>query len=557
MTHATGTNAANNQPPPFEDVNLYSSDAALQEAVAREGGGHANRSLVAFGLVCGSSDAYERARIANEQPPRLETHDYQGNRIDRIQHCPAYHELMENSCAEGLHCAAWLHLARKELEPAPDQQVVRAAGLYLAGQTDSGHLTPISTTHSAAPALLMQPDLAENWLPKIASRSYDQRIEPAEAKRSILIGIGLAEKQAGSDLEEISTTAQPVNGNADGAAQYLLNGHKWFLSAPMSDAFVVLARTAEGPGCFLVPAFNEDGTRNGLILQRLKRKLGTSSSATAEAELQNAKGWLLGDPGQGIEAVAEMLTHIRLDASIISTALMRQAIAQAIHHCEYRTSHAKPLIEHPLMEQVLADLALDVEAAIALVFRLARAFDRRHDEHASAWRRLMTPVTKYWTAKISPALIGEAMECLGGNAFVEEMPIARLYRDAPANAIWGGCGNDLALDVLQVLQREPDVASVVMDDLAVAAGDDPHLKAAHARLESILHEPRLLDGRGRALSEGLAVLAAGTILRAHAPNAVADAFIATRMGSLSRQTYGQGVDWADTKAILKRASPNT
>ncbi|MCH9806410.1 MAG: acyl-CoA dehydrogenase family protein [Alphaproteobacteria bacterium] len=556
MTNAFKADAERNQPPPFEDVNLFASDAALQDAVTREGGGHANRSLIAFGLVCGSQDAFERGQLANHQPPRLETHDYRGNRIDRVEFCSAYHELMETSCAEGLNCAAWLHLAGRGQDHAADQQVARAAGFYLAAQTDSGHLAAISTTHSAVPALLTQPSLAEVWLPKIASRSYDRRREPFEDKHAVTIGLGIGEKQAGSDLAGLSTMAQLANDNSGRACEYLLTGHKWFLSAPMSDAFIMLAQTPQGPGCFLVPAFTDDGERNAVQFVRLKRKLGTHSGATAEAELTGAFGWLIGEPGQGFGAINEVMTHIRLDAAISSAALMRQALAQAIHHCEHRCAHGRRLSEHPLMEQVLADLALDVEAAVALVFRLARAFDRHEDEHASAWRRLMTPVTKYWTGKISAAVIAEAMECMGGNAYVEELPIARLYRDAPAAAIWGGCGNELAQDVLRVLQRDPDVASVVMDDLAEAAADDAHLKAAHARLESILHEPRLLDGRGRALAEGLAVLAAGTILRAHAPAAIADAFIATRMGSLSRQTYGQGVDWAETKSILQRASPN-
>ncbi len=272
--------------------------------------------------------------------------------------------------------------------------------------------------------------------------------------------------------------------------------------------------------------------------------------------MHGSLGWLIDEPGKGVAAIIEMVTQTRLDCSVSSTALMRQALAQAIHHCEHRKAFGRRLVEQPVMVQVLADLALDVEAAVALSFRLARAFDRHEDPHAAAWRRLMTPVTKYWTTKIAPGLVAEAMECMGGNAYVERWSMARLYREAPVNAIWEGSGNVLALDVLRVLQREPDIVSLVMDDLALAIGDDPHLKAAHQRTEAILHEPRKLDGRARALVESLAVLAAGAILRAHAPLATADAFIATRMGNFSRQTYGQGVDWADTDAILERASPN-
>ncbi|KUO69128.1 MAG: DNA alkylation response protein [Alphaproteobacteria bacterium BRH_c36] len=557
MTNPFSTHTVTNQPPPFEDVNLYASDAALQDAVTREGGGHAARSLVAFGLVCGSSDAGERARLANENPPRLETHDHQGRRTDVVHYHPAYHELMEISCAEGLNCASWLNLVKKADESAADQQVARAAGFYLACQMEPGHLCPVSMTHASVPTLLLQPEIAENWLPKVVTRSYDARREPADTKRAVTIGMGMTEKQGGSDVLANTTSAESAGGGTGGAGcEYLLTGHKWFLSAPMSDAFLMLAQTKAGPGCFLVPRLLPDGTRNELALQRLKSKLGNRSNATAEVELQCAHGWLIGEPGNGVASIIEMVTQTRLDCAVSSAAMMRHALAQAIHHVEHRSAFGRKLVEQPLMIQVLADLALDVEAATALVFRLARSFDRRQDEHASAWQRLMTPVTKYWTTKIAPQLIYEAMECMGGNAYVEELPMARLYREAPVNAIWEGSGNVLALDVLRVLQREPDVARVVMDDLADAVGGDPHLKAALSRIESILHEPRLLDARARALVEGLAALAAGTILRSHAPSAVADAFIATRLGSLNRQTYGQGVDWADTAAILQRASPN-
>ena len=286
------THEITNQPPPFEDVNLYASDAALQEAVVREGGGHAARSLVAFGLVCGSADANERARLANENPPQLVTHDHQGRRIDSVDYHPAYHELMEISCAEGLNCASWLYLLNTNRAPVPDQQVARAAGLYLACQMEAGHLCPVSTTHASVPVLLMQPNLAETWLPKIISRSYDGRREPLELKRSATIGMGLTEKQGGSDLGACTTSAEPVK-NSGGGSPYLLTGHKWFLSAPMSDAFLMQARTSEGLGCFLVPAFLPDGTRNSIALQRLKRKLGNWSNATAEVELNSTSGWLV------------------------------------------------------------------------------------------------------------------------------------------------------------------------------------------------------------------------------------------------------------------------
>lgn len=555
MEDPFATHAISNQPPPFEDNNLFTTDVALQEAVTREGGSHAARSLIAFGLVCGSTDAFERGSLANAFPPRLETHDAQGRRIDVVSFHPAYHELMEISCAEGLNCAAWLHLTKKEQAPPAEQQVARAAALYLACQMEAGHICPVSMTHASVPALRLQPDLAEVWLPKIVSRSYDARNEPVEEKRSVTVGMGMTEKQGGSDVAANTTAADPVKGDGPGK-EYLLTGHKWFLSAPMSDAFLMLAQTPKGPGCFLVPRLLDDGSLNGLAYLRLKDKMGNRSNATVEVELHGARARLVGDPGKGVATVIEMVMQTRLDCAVSSASLMRQALARAIHHCEHRTAFGKPLVQQPLMVQVLADLALDVEAATALAFRLARSFDRREDEHASAWRRFMTPVTKYWVTKIAPTVVYEAMECMGGNAYVENLPIARLYREAPVNAIWEGSGNMLALDVLRVLRKEPEIANVVIDDLTAAVGDDPHLKAALSRVESMLHDPRYLDVRARGLVEALAVLAAGTILRAHAPSPVADAFIATRMGSLNRQTYGQGVDWADTAAILERASPN-
>ncbi len=549
-----------NQTPFFEDVNLYTSDKALQEAVAREGGSHASRALVSFGLVCGSTDYYERARLANEHVPELQTHNALGERIDEVRYHPAYHELMEIACSESLHCAPWLQLVNKQGSQSADRQVARAAGLFLSGQVEPGHLTAISMTHAAVPALMKDTGLADKWLPLIVSRSYDPTPEAAEEKRSITVGLGLTEKQAGSDLRDTVTTAEPCetsSASSDGAGVYKLTGHKWFLSAPMSDAFLMTARTGEALSCFFVPRLVEESRRNGISFQRLKKKLGNRSCATAEAELDGTRGYLVGELGNGLAVIADTLSQLRLDRAVLATALMRQALAQAIHHSEHRSAFGKRLVDQPLVGQVLADLALDVEAATALVFRLARSFDRRKDQQAGAWMRLMTPVTAFWTTKIASGMISEVLECLGGNSYIDDMPVARAYREAPANALMAGSGNVLVLDVLRVLQREPDMLNVVMDDLAAASADDPHLNAAHKRIESILHDPRQLDLRARALTEGLAVLAAGTILRAHAPSAVAEAFIATRMGSLNRQTYGQGVDWADTRAIITRASPSS
>jgi putative acyl-CoA dehydrogenase len=554
MSSPFATHEVFNQSPAFEDVNLFTSDRALLEAVNREGGGHAAKRLTAFGGICGSAESFQRGRIANENLPRLRPFDSKGRRLDTVEFHPAYHECMEISIREGLHCSAWDHLANPGAKPTPGANVARSAGTYMAIQMEAGHQCPITMTNASVPALMLQPELAEWWIPRILSRTYDKSFKPAAAKRGVTIGMGMTEKQGGTDVRTNSTVAAPA-GNGGPGAEYLITGHKWFMSAPMCDAFLVLAQAPGGLSCFLMPRFLPDGSINALAFQRLKDKLGNRSNASSEVEFQAAHAWLIGEEGRGIPTIIEMVTCTRLDCAVGSAGLMRLTLANAIHHCRHRTVFQKRLVDQPLMSQVLADLALDVEAATALSFRLSRSFDRASDPHAAAWRRLMTPVTKYWVCKIGPALAYEAMECLGGNGYVEEGLAARLYRELPVNAIWEGSGNVMALDLLRVLQREAETVEIVMDDLATAAGDDAHLKAYLARIQGILHEPRLLDRRARDLAEALALMAAATILRAHAPAAVADAFIGTRLSGAMRQTYGQGLDWADTRAIVDRALP--
>ena len=554
MTSPFATHEVFNQSPPLEDVNLFSSDGALVEAVNREGGAHAVKRLTAFGAVCGSAEAFQRGRTANENPPRLRPFDSKGRRLDTVEFHPAYHELMEVSMQEGLHCSAWDHLSKPGAQPLPGANVARSAGTYMAIQMEAGHQCPITMTNAAVPTLLLEPELAKVWIPKVLSRAYDKSFKPASAKRGVTIGMGMTEKQGGTDVRANSTTAVPA-GNGGPGAEYLITGHKWFMSAPMCDAFLVLAQAPGGLSCFLMPRFLPDGSVNALAFQRLKDKLGNRSNASSEVEFQAAHAWLIGEEGRGVPTIIEMVTCTRLDCAVGSAGLMRLALANAIHHCRHRTVFQKHLVDQPLMNQVLADLALDVEAATVLSFRLSRSFDRASDPHAAAWRRLMTPVTKYWVCKIGPALAYEAMECLGGNGYVEEGLAARLYRELPLNAIWEGSGNVMALDLLRVLQREPETVEIVMDDLGKAVSGDAHLKAHLARVLALLHEPRQLDRRARDLAEALAMLAAGTILRAHAPAAVADAFIGTRLSGPSRQTYGQGLDWADTRAIVDRAFP--
>jgi len=543
-----------NQSPPFQDVNLFTSDLPLMEAVKREGGAAgALERLSQFGGTCGSAEALEQARLANENPPRLLSFDSKGARLDVVEYHPAYHALMQISMAQGLHASVWDHLAA----PGggirrPGASVERSAGCYLANQMEAGHQCPITMTNAAVPTLLIAPELAAQWLPKILARTYDKALRPVAHKRSVTIGMGMTEKQGGTDVRANSTRAAPVGGRGPGA-EYLITGHKWFMSAPMSDAFLVLAQAPGGLSCFLLPSVLPDGSRNALRFQRLKDKLGNRSNASSEVEFQAAHGWLIGEEGRGVANIMEMVTLTRLDCAVASAGLMRLALANAIHHCRHRRVFQKHLIDQPLMQHVLADMALDVEAATALAFRLARAFDRTEEESEAAWRRLMTPVTKYWVCKMGPALGYEALECLGGNGYVELGLAARLYRELPLNAIWEGSGNVMALDLLRVLEREPKTFACVLEALAAMAGPEATLRAELERLHALSQDPAGLMAHGRDLIESLARLAAGALLRAEAPAAVGDAFLGTRFSRASGRTYGRGLAGADTRAIVERA----
>ncbi len=536
-----------NLPPPLEDYNLFLSDLALKETVEREGGTAAMPVLEQFGLAAGSAQSLEQGRLADRTPPRLVTHGRYGERLDRVELSAAYHACMTMSCTDGLHASTW------DGYPAPfsGANVVRAAGLYMAAQVDAGHCRALSMTNAAVAALLKAPDLARTWLPKIASRDYDPRNVPICEKPSATIGLAFSERQCGVDWHETATQAVAKGP----AGNYAVIGHKWFVSAPMSDAFMVLAQAKGGLSCFLLPRYLPDGSANGIHLARLKDQLGSRSSATAEVDLNGSLAWIVGEEGQGAALASEMQLYTRLDHAVIAAGLMRSGLANAIHYAEHRIVSGKPLIRAPLMQQVLADIALDVEAAVALTFRLARAFDRLSDARAAAWCHLMTPVTKYWVSKIAQWAVAEALECLGGEGYVEETPLPRIARDAPAHAVIDGAGNVMALEVLSVLRREPENVSLVIEDLGRAASGHPGLEMAHARVEAMLQEPRWLDQRARALTESLAVLAAGTILRAHVASPVADAFIATRGNPGPGRTYGQGIDSGTASPIIARARP--
>lgn len=545
------THDVTNQSPPFEDINLFTSDISLREAVEREGAAASLAHLENLGSRVGSKEAFERGRLASAYPPRLRLFDAKGYRIDQVDFHPAYHECMAFSMAEGLHCSSWSHLANRGAI-VPGTNVVRAAGSYMAAQMEPGHCCPITMTNAAVATLIQAPTIAKPWLSKVLQRTYDPTFRPINEKASATIGMGMTEKQGGTDVRLNTTYADAIS-RAGPGQEYRLTGHKWFMSAPMCDAFLVLAQTQNGLSCFLMPRILPDGSVNPILIQQLKEKLGNRSNASSQVEFKDTHAWLIGEEGRGIATIMDMVTFTRLDCAISSAGLMRLCLANALHHCHYRFVFGKPLIEQAMMRHLLADLALDVEAATALAFRLARAFDFPNEAGEVAWRRVMTPVTKYWNCKIAPALSYEAMECLGGNGYVEEEVLARTYRELPVNAIWEGSGNVLCLDVLRVLLREPDAAELVFNALEDGASAEPRLSRQLEWVRGFLHRPSDIEANARSFVEGLALLAAGCLLNAHAPAAVADAFIASRLGGRWRNTYGAGLGGADAKAIVTRA----
>ncbi|MGC1542028.1 MAG: isovaleryl-CoA dehydrogenase, partial [Xanthobacteraceae bacterium] len=439
-----------NQSPSYENVDLFSSDLPLQEAVKANGAADEVPLLAAFGKHWGTADMFALGRRANENPPKLHAFDAKGFRRDTIAFHPAYHQFMRESIAAGLQASTWTAQGQRASAPA---EVARAARFYMAAQIETGHLCPITMTRAALAALAAAPALAAKVVPKAVSRNYDPLFRPWRDKSGMTLGMGMTEKQGGTDVRANTTAATP-----DGDA-YSLVGHKWFLSAPMCDAFLVLAQAPGGLTCFLLPRFRDDGSVNALRFQRLKDKLGNRSNASSEVEFTDAFAWRVGEEGAGIRTILQMVQLTRLDCAIASAGLMRMALAQAVHHCRHRNVFGKPLYHQPMMRAVLADMALEVEAAVALVFRLARALDRAADDAAeAAYARVMTPAAKYWTCKLAPGFIVEAMECLGGNGYVEESLLPRLYREAPVNAIWEGSGNVMCLDVLRALKREEGAA---------------------------------------------------------------------------------------------------
>lgn len=541
------THVVFNQPPPLENYNAFATDRALAEGVAREAPGAPLDEIADAGERAGNPDVIALGFEANANPPELRTHDRAGNRIDEVHYHPAYHALMGAATAYGLHGSAWT-------ENHPFGHVARAAKFFLWSQVESGHGCPISMTYAVLPALARNATLSRDLAPLVGTRAYDPRLMPPAQKQSMLFGMGMTEKQGGSDVRANQTTAEPAESARGNGAQYVLRGHKWFCSAPMSDAFLVLAQTERGLSCFYLPRILPDGTRNAFTIVRLKDKLGNRSNASSEVEFDGTHAWLVGDEGDGIRTIVEMVNCTRLDCIVGSASLVRQATAQAIHHAIHRHTFGRALIRHPLMQNVLADLALESEAATALFLRAARSTDDwaagRRD---GALRRIGTAIGKYYVCKRAPAVVAEALECLGGNGYVEESILPRLYREAPLNSIWEGSGNINALDVLRILRKTPDAVDAFRAEIAPALGEHK-LQAAAKALETSLTGEETAQWRARSIVEEMALIWQAALLVQHAPNYVSDAFVESRLGGAWGRSMGTLENKAAFKGIIQRAS---
>ncbi|WP_158672038.1 acyl-CoA dehydrogenase family protein [Bradyrhizobium guangdongense] len=535
-----------NQSPPFEGVDLFATDLPLVEAVRANGGAKAERELSEFGKQWGSAAMADRGRLANENTPKLRSFDSRGHRRDQVEFHPAYHELMAHSAHAGVHNSTWTADGR----PAGDAaEVVRAAKFHIAAQVETGHLCPITMTRASVGALAMQPDLLARVMPVLSTRSYDPGFAPWWQKRGMTLGMGMTEKQGGTDVRANMTRAVR---DGDG---YRITGHKWFMSAPMCDAFLVLAQADGGLTCFFMPRFAPDGSVNAIQFQRLKDKLGNRSNASSEVEFVGAYAQAVGEEGKGIRTIIQMVQLTRQDCAIASVGLMRSGLAHALHHARHRSVFQKHLADQPLMQAVLSDMALHVEASVALVMRLCRAFDRTpHDAAEAAYMRLLTPAIKYWTCKSAPPFLYEAMECLGGNGYVEDGILARHYRESPVNAIWEGSGNVMCLDVLRALSREPDAAMAVLQSLAAETKGLPGAGEAVAFIGKTF---RRADGErvARLAVEKLALLAAAAALNGVSPHN-AELFAATRLAANHASMYGAvELESTDVRALLERALP--
>jgi putative acyl-CoA dehydrogenase len=546
--------AVQNQVPPLTGYNLFLSDPTLVNAVEREGAGWAREQIRELGRFLGTEEAQRWGFEANENKPVLHTHDRFGNRRDEVVFHPAWHNLMRTSVENRLHCLPWEEQSLEKKKTGA--HVARAALMMLTSQNEAGHTCPISMTFSAVAALRAEPELAREWEPRILSSTYDSRFAPAREKSGVLLGMGMTEKQGGSDVRANTTRAEKIGG----VREYLITGHKWFCSAPMCDAFLILAQAPKGLSCFLLPRWTPSGERNRFHIQRLKDKLGNRSNASSEVEFAQAWAHLVGEEGRGVHTIIEMVNHTRLDCAIAAAGLMRQALAQAVHHARHRHAFGKLLIEQPLMRNVLADLALESEAATLLMVRLASSFDARESsDRERAFCRIATAIAKYWLCKRSPAHVGEALECLGGNGYVEESIMPRLYREAPLYSIWEGSGNVMCLDVLRALAKDRSTLDALLADLKSTTGADKRVDAYVAGIEDrftgkadngSLHGSGITDYSARELTEKLALALQASLVVRYSSAAVADAFIASRLAGQHGQAFGTLPADVDVAAIL-------
>ena len=539
--------ATANQPPPFEGRNLFAIDPALQGALLAHGGERARAELDAWGTALGHAETYALADAANRNPPALRTHDRYGERIDDVVFHPAWHALMQRAMAVGEHCAPWQ-------ASRPGAHVARAAMYYLHAQVENGTQCPLTMTFASLPVIMRHadslPGAADTWLPRLLANDYDPRAIPVENKRSALIGMGMTERQGGSDVRANVTFAEP---DADGASR--ITGHKWFFSAPQCDAHLVLAQGQDGLGCFLLPRIAPDGRRNAIFIDRLKDKLGNRSNASAEVRFERALAWPVGESGRGIATILEMVQLTRLDCVIGSAGIMRGALTWAVHHARHRSTFGRRLIDHPLMANVLADLALESEASMHVALQLARARDDGGGTALQAAARIVTPAAKYWICKRASMVTAEAMEVLGGNGYVEELPLARAYREAPVNSIWEGSGNIVSLDVLRAMRREPEAVDALQETLASARGADRHYDAHLATLQALLRDAQDQPGVARSVAQAIALAVSAAELIRHAPPFVAAAFCESRLAAdrFGGAQFGMLSPRTPCKEILARA----
>ena len=537
-----------NQVPELQDYNIFTTDTALTEGLRREKASWHETSLTRFGAELGSKEVLHLGELANRHLPELSTHDRFGNRIDYVEFHPSWHELLRLLRREGLHALPWM-------QPQTGAHVARAAGYFMQSQVEAGSLCPTTMTFAAIPVLQNEPGLFSELQSKLFSCEHDSRDLPIAQKHSMLVGMGMTEKQGGSDVRTNATVARPLNGAGRGA-RYALTGHKWFLSAPMCDAHLVLARTDAGLSCFFVPRWRPDGSKNAVLVQRLKDKLGNRSNASGEVEFQDAYGVMVGEEGRGIPTIIEMANHTRLDCVIGSAGLMRHAFVQAAHHARHRTAFGRHLAEQPLMRNVLSDLALESEAATLLMLRLASAFDTPDDPLQRAWRRIVTPAAKFWICKRTLEFTGECMEVWGGNGYIDNAPMARLYREAPLNSIWEGSGNVMCLDVLRATEQEAGGFLLLLDALSDVAAAHPGLQDLVMALRNDLATPpEQREMLARRFVQRLVIAIQGSLMLQHAPTAVAEAFIASRIDAECGRVYGTLAAPALQKEILDRAWP--